>query len=142
MKMGLRFLLALGLLSVAAAAYPQMCTYSRSFNSALPNRISAGVTFIAGTNMPPACSVVGMVSTTGNLRCSVVTTAPGQYNCPTGGGNCRALLGWVSPTTALMGPHSCSFACGACGSFTVTNADGLPVELMDFEIADPEPAGE
>ncbi len=63
------------------------------------------------------------------------SVAPG---CPSG--YCRALTAVASGNPPSSGvERSCSFTCtGGCGPYVITNVDGLPVELMEFEIVDDE----
>ena len=49
------------------------------------------------------------------------------------------LIGSATGTQITMSP-SCNFNCGACGTITINSSDGLPVELMDFEVLDGDEA--
>ena len=99
-----------------------------------------GVTFLTGSSLPTNCTPMGTVLPGGGLRCRTLITPATMYNCPlaTMGGMCRGLLAAV-PLTALPGTFMCTWTCD-CGAgpevFVIDNSDGLPVELMDFEVED------
>lgn len=80
----------------------------------------------------PGCSVTASMNV---VDCGGVTfvRSPGSVNCPTGGGNCLALLAQLDVQSLTPAPRSCMFNC-PCGNVTIDNSDGLPVELLSFGI--------
>lgn len=79
---------------------------------------------------PTAVQVYKILS--GSYFCSL-TMQNAVFCSPTAMGNTTAFL-LATALTATANP-SCAWNC-ACGSITIDGSDGLPVELMDFEIAD------
>jgi peptidoglycan/LPS O-acetylase OafA/YrhL len=140
---------AVAALSAAVpSAHAQPCTtfghpYASSefmFGSMIRRLVA--VTFTMAETGDLACSgppFGGSVTGNGAI-CTQFLTAPATFNnCSPGVVKCHALVGLIfitgyggDPTQA--GPHSCMWNCGACGSFTINEADGLPVELLDFGV--------
>ncbi len=87
----------------------------------------------------PICSHQANMNVTGcytwNQFRPMSIVAPG---CPSG--YCCAFTAVAVGNPPSPGvDRSCSFACtGGCGPYQITNADGLPVELMGFEIVNGE----
>jgi hypothetical protein len=72
------------------------------------------------------------------FNCQVGNQAAGADNCPaTATMDCFRLRAVALPASA--NPRSCQWNC-ACGTVRTDNSDGLPVELMDFFLAE-EPEG-
>ncbi len=106
-----------------------------------PGFLNIGVTFQTGSSQPTDCVLNTAGPTANGLVCSLVLTAAGNYNCPAGMGSCVGLLAMLPTNMVTAMAHSCEIMCN-CGfgfgveTFTISNADGLPVELMDFYIDD------
>ena len=95
-------------------------------------------TGMGGTNVMCSPSIQ---MTANGLQCDTFVTASGMFNCPAGGGGCRGILARLALTMAMgPTPHTCAIMCD-CGfgagveTFTISNADGLPVELLDFKVS-------
>lgn len=105
------------------------------------------VTFTMAETMDVTCTgpPFGGTLTTNGAICTQFLTSPGTLNnCSAGVTKCHALVGIISITMiggvpTMAGPHSCAWNCGPCGSFTINEADGLPVELMEFSVEDGDP---
>ncbi len=92
---------------------------------------------VASTNQSTfgsTISVYKILSTSGNCRSvgnnNVLACAPGSVSVTT------TFLG-ASASTAATNPF-CSWqcTCGGVGNIRIDKTDGLPVELMDFEVVD------
>lgn len=122
----------------AVATYAECMIFGPPYATAmLPLSNYVGVTFLTGSSQPTNCTP-GYTMTAMGAVCVVVLTPSTKYNCPaaTMGGMCRGLLAKL-PLTALPGTFRCSWMCD-CGAgpetFVIDNADGLPVELMEFSV--------
>lgn len=128
------------------AANAQPCTtfgnpYAQSefmFGSMIRRLVA--VTFTMAQTGDVTCSgpPFGGSVTANDAICTQFLTAPATFNnCNPGVSMCHALVGLIEITMyggdpVNPGAHSCMWNCGACGSFTINEADGLPVELLAF----------
>lgn len=76
------------------------------------------------------------------FNCVNTMFGPGVRGCPTAMTmGCNALRAIAD--TMSGNPRTCSAMCGGCGTVTIDNSDGLPVELLEFRVSDDEtPADE
>ncbi len=89
----------------------------------------------------PASAVYGCVDGTMNaaacLRTTHLASSPGFGACPGGGANC-IFLEFFSSAPFAPAPLECHWACtkapGTACTIRATDADGLPVELLTFDI--------
>ena len=96
------------------------------------------------------CTVVGSTAFVTSMTNVVYVTLNASYSCMVvmmmnvsacgfvGTDTMRAMF-TASAMTTYTNP-SCSWSCtgGACGSIVADSTNGLPVELMDFEVEDDE----
>ena len=109
-------------------------------------RKNVGVTFLTGGEQPTNCTPMILQMTNG-ANCFTFVTASGAFNCPPGMGSCRAFIAYlfltmVGGVPTMAGAHTCSIMCdcgGGVETFTISNDDGLPVELLDFKVTALDP---
>lgn len=94
---------------------------------------------------PAAPARMSFAMVNGAICYSAYTVTPGPFNNCTAG-NCSGLLARFDISgggdAITTGPKNCTWTCTGCSAPTVTrtfmlsNANGLPVELMDFSVSD------
>ena len=133
------------LLAIAPALYGQCNPVpgTQPAMSTMNSRLYVAYTLTGVAGCNPS-SAMGMNSGNGAYCFGAFVVPPNSYNCPAGTMNCSGLLARIQLTgpmgvPTMAGAHSCQWT-GCCGTqtFTINQSNGLPVELMDFEISTEE----
>lgn len=109
-----------------------MVVTTRNYMSVSPYTMAnATAIAIVLTGNPGLCSSTMSANVS---NCATALRFAGSGPCPAGPMNCRALFAIATGVTTMPGPRYCSANCGVCGVLRIDNADGLPVELLDFKV--------
>lgn len=118
---------------------PPKATSEFMFGTMIRRIIGVTFTMQAGTLGCTGVPTGGSITANGAICSQFVSTLKSLNNCASSLTGCYALAAFITISAyggdpTMAGPHSCNWNCGVCGSFTINESDGLPVELIDFTI--------